>query len=336
MSTPPDRISPAPIIQMASAYWSSCVLLTANRIGLFTIVGSGALTIEELAQKLGLSAYPLENFLDALVSLGYLEKRGATYANSPLSRTFLVEGEPAYLGNTIKYSDDLYPIWGQLEQTLRSGKPALPPHTILGDDAAKTRHFVLGMHNRALGIGQSLASAIDLGGRKRLLDVGGGPGTYSCLLARRNPGLTSRSMDLPAVVAIARTIIAEMGMSDRVEAIVGDYNEPSYPDGNDAVLCSGMFHREPPASCRAILQKAFRALEPGGIVVVHDVLCSDDKSGPPFAMLFGINMALTSAFGTVYSSREIATWMAEAGFVNSSGKSLPPPWPEAIVVGYKP
>lgn len=330
------RISPAPIFQMATGYWASSILLTANRLGVFSAIGSGEVTVEALARELGLSAYPLDNFLDALLALGFLEKRGAAYANAPLSRTFLVEGQPAYLGEALRYSDDLYPVWGKLEQTLRTGEPALPHDAILGDDAQKTRHFVLGMHNRALGMGQSLAMLLDLSGRKRLLDVGGGPATYSCLLAKRNPGLTSRSMDLPAVVAIARTIIEGFGMSERVEAIVGDYHQESYPGGNDVVLCSGMFHRETAEDCRAILRKSFAALEPGGLVVVHDVLCNADKSGPPFALLFGINMALTAKYGTVHSSEQVALWMGEAGFVRTAAQPLPPPWPEALVLGHKP
>ncbi len=195
---------------------------------------------------------------------------------------------------------------------------------------------MLGMHNRALGMGQSLASVLDLSGRKRLLDVGGGPATYSCLLAKRNPGLTSRSMDLPAVVAIAKGIVAGFGLSDRVEPLVGNYHMDIYPVGDDVVLCSGMFHREPADSCRAILRKSFAALEPGGLVVVHDVLSNRDKTGPVFSQLFGLNMALTADYGTVHSAEEVAGWMREAGFVDTSELPLPPPWPEGLVLGHKP
>ena len=330
------RVSPAPILQMATGYWASSLLLTANRLGLFTAVASGEATASSLSARLKLPPYPLDNFLNALVSLGYLEREGAAYANSPLSRTFLVEGQPAYLGEALKYADDLYPVWGKLEQTLRTGKPSLPHHDLLGDDPEKTRHFVLGMHNRALGMGQSLAGELDLAGRKQLLDVGGGPATYSCLLAKKNPGLHSKSMDLPAVVAIARTIVQGFGMEAFVEPIVGNYNQDAYPGGNDTILCSGMFHRETAETCRAILRKSFAALEPGGLVIVHDVLANDEKTGPPFSMLFGLNMALTATYGTVHSSAEIAQWMIEAGFIETSTQDLPPPWPEGLVLGHKP
>lgn len=330
------RVSPAPIFQLATGYWSSSLLLTANRLGLFTAIGASKCTVADLAQRLSLSLYPLDNFLNALVALGFLERVDGGYRNSALSSTFLVEGKPAYMGEALKYSDDLYSVWGRLEETLRSGKPALAHQAILGDDPERTRHFVLGMHNRALGMGQSLASVLDLSGRKRLLDVGGGPATYSCLLVRRNPGLTSRSMDLPAVVAIAKGIVEGFGLSDRVAPLVGDYHMDIYPDGNDVVLCSGMFHREPADSCRAILRKSFAALEPGGLVVVHDVLSNREKTGPVFSQLFGLNMALTADYGTVHSAEEVAGWMREAGFVNTSELPLPPPWPEGLVLGHKP
>ena len=125
-------------------------------------------------------------------------------------------------------------------------------------------------------------------------------------------------------------------MADRVEPIVGDYNLDPFPTGNDAVLCSGMFHRETAESCRAILKKSFDALEPGGLCVVHDVFCDDDKAGPAFALLFGLNMALTSAYGTVHAGGEVAAWMRDIGFVQVQSRALPPPWPESLVLGQKP
>jgi cyclopropane fatty-acyl-phospholipid synthase-like methyltransferase len=143
-------------------------------------------------------------------------------------------------------------------------------------------------------------------------------------------------MDLPAVVAIAKTIVEGFGLADRVEPLVGNYNQAVYPAGNDVVLCSGMFHRETADSCRAILRKSFAALEPGGLVVVHDVLSNGEKTGPAFSLLFGLNMALTASYGTVHSSEEVAQWMTEAGFVNPTPQALPPPWPEALVLAHKP
>jgi hypothetical protein len=92
------KVSPAPILQMATGYWASSILLTANRLGLFSSISGGVTVITAIAENLGLATYPLEGFLNALVSLGYLEKHGDSYSNTPISEAFLVEGRPGYLG----------------------------------------------------------------------------------------------------------------------------------------------------------------------------------------------------------------------------------------------
>jgi hypothetical protein len=329
-------INPSAIFKLATAYWDSCVFLTANRINLFSIIGQSEKTAIEIADELNAESRAVEMFLNTCVSLGLLEKKDGQYKNSAISEAFMVKGKPGYLGDAMKYSDDLYHAWGKLEDTLRSGKPAIKPQTILGEDPVKTRNFILGMHNRALGVGRSLADKIDLSGRKKLLDVGGGPATYSILLAKKTPGLTSTVMDLPKVVEIAHEIIGEFKMADRVRATEGDYTKDPYPEGNDCILNSGIFHRETADSCRRLLKKAFESLEKGGHMIVNDVFCNREKDGPPFVMLFGINMMLTSEYGTVHSTYEVSQWLTEAGFVDVSSKPLPPPMPHTVVTAIKP
>jgi len=53
------------------------------------------------------------------------------------------------------------------------------------------------MHGRAMGIGQAVIPLLDLAGKKRLLDIGGGPGTYSVLIARAFPQVRCTVLDLP-------------------------------------------------------------------------------------------------------------------------------------------
>ena len=92
----------------------------------------------------------------------------------------------------------------------------MPPETILGDDKEKTRAFVLAMHERAQGIGSVLPHGVDFTGRQRLLDVGGGPGTYSVALVPQTPGLTSTVLDRPGVLEVTREIVEPAGFADRV------------------------------------------------------------------------------------------------------------------------
>lgn len=331
--TPPD---PRAIMELSTGYWASQALLTANRIGLFSVLAPGPSSEAEVAGRLGASARHTGLLLRACVGLGLLERTGDAYRNAPSAETFLVPGKPTYLGDALRYSDDLYATWGRLEESLKSGRPAKPAEDYTGRNPEQTRHFVRGMHNRALGIGMGLLSLVDLDGRGSMLDVGGGPGTYSALLARRYPQLRPTVMDLPDVVAIAAEIIAEMGLTERVATLPGDYKRSDFPHGQDVVLISGVFHRESEATCRGLIERGRDALRPGGLVIVSDVFTDETGTAPAFATLFGVNMMLTAEDGGVHSTDSVALWMRDAGLAVDAVKAFPPPMPHRLVEGRRP
>jgi SAM-dependent methyltransferase len=331
----PHGLDPSPIIALATAYWDSQALLTANRLGLFALLGAEPRTLREVADELGTQARGTRLLLNACIALGLVQEDAGRYANSALGSAFLTPGRPGYLGDAIRYSDDLYASWGQLQQALYSGAPAMPAAAYTGDDPGQTRNFVYGMHNRALGIGRFLVDLVDLAGRQRMIDVGGGPGTYSAMFAQRHPELHSRVLDLPGVLNISREIIAAMGVSDRVVTQASDYLRDDFPQGNDVVLISGVFHRETEARCRDLVRRAWQALDNGGILVVSDVFTDPGGKGPLFATLFGLNMMLTSADGGVHADADVASWMDEQNFGDIDTLHFPPPMPHRIVTGIK-
>jgi predicted O-methyltransferase YrrM len=328
-------VDPSPVMQLTTAYWGAQTLFTANRLDLFPIIDGGRRTVGDIAAASRTHERPLGLLLKALVALGLLHESHGEYGLTPVSEALLVPGGPGYLGNAIRYSDDLYGTWGRLEQALREDLPQLPTAEYTGDDANRTRHFVRGMHDRALGIGNTMIELVDLTGRLKMLDVGGGPGTYSALFARRYPTLHSTVLDLPGVVAIAREIIAEMGMIDRVGVLPGDFNTTAFTEGNDVVLISGVFHRESEQACRTLIDRAFACLQSGGLLVVGDVFTDAGGSGPAFATLFGLNMLLTAPAGGVHADADVARWMEDAGFGSTEILPFPPPMPHRVVLGVK-
>ncbi len=330
--SPPD---PAPILQLATGYWGSQTLLTANRIGLFAGAPEKGETAADAAARVSTAERPTRLLLNACVSLGLLARDGDRYTLTPLSAAFLSPASPAYLGDALRYSDDLYAPWGRLEEAVRHDRPTLPPADILGGDPEQTRHFVRAMHQRALGIARGLVEVIDLSGRTQLLDVGGGPGTYSALLTGRFPGLRSTVLDLPPVVAIAEEILAELGASDRVKTLGGDCHTTEWPGNNDCLLISGFLHRESEASCRTLLERAHAALAPGGQLIVADVFTGEGGDGPPFACLFGLNMLLSAEGAGVHPAPAMAGWMADAGFTAVAAHPLPPPMPHTALVAVR-
>ena len=330
------QINPGPIIELSSAFYKSSILFAASDVGVFGALAGGAKGAVEIAQQLALDPRAARLLLDGCVTIGLLEKSGEQYSNTPASAAFLVPGSPGDLSGAIRYNRDVYPAWHRLGEFARTGQPVERPQLHLGEDPERTRTFVLSMHGRALGIGRAIVPLLDLRGRRRLLDVGGGPGTWSVLIAQAHPGIGCTVLDLPPVAAIADELIAAQGLSSRVATVAGDYHDTPFPTGVDVVNFFGMLHQESADDIRMLLRKAYEALVPGGLVQVLDMMTDATRTQPEFSALFAINMALTTRNGWVFSDAELKAWMMEAGFADVAIRPVPPPMPHWLATARKP
>jgi ubiquinone/menaquinone biosynthesis C-methylase UbiE len=329
-------MNPKHIIDMASAFYESCILFTASDLGIFdSIKKSGGATVELIASGCGLDLRGASLLLDGCAALGLLAKEGDTYTNTPESALFLTSDSPAYLGDAIRYNRDVYQAWGKLPQLARTGAPVEEPEIHLGDDPERTRTFVLSMHGRAMGIGRAVVPLVKLEGCKNLLDVGGGPGTYSVLLAQANPELNCTVIDLPGVTAVANELIAQQNMSERVKTIPGSYHETTFPAGQDAIIFFGVLHQESPEDICKLFHKAYQALNPGGKIFVLDMMTDRSHTKPVFSALFAVNMALTTRNGWVFSDHELDSWLESCGFDNFNCQPLPGAMPHWLASATK-
>jgi ubiquinone/menaquinone biosynthesis C-methylase UbiE len=187
-----------------------------------------------------------------------------------------------------------------------------------------------------MAIGRGVVPMVDLAGRTRLLDLAGGPGAYAELLVRANPGLSAVTVDLPAISDAAAEFVAADGLADRIECRHGDYHADEYePGAYDACTIFGALHQESPEDIVAILRRAHRALKPGGALYVLDMMTDASRAFPPFSALFGLNMALTTRNGWVFSDAELKGWMREAGLEPGETRPVPPPMPHWLVSASK-
>ena len=329
-------INPARIISMASSFYDSCILFTASDLGIFAkLAECGSADARTMATDLQLDLRGTRLLLDACVALDLLQKVGDFYQNTREGELFLVPGSPCDLSGAIRYNRDVYPAWGKLNSLVKTGKPVETPEAHLGLDGERTRTFVLSMHYRALAIGRAVIGEMNLAGCKKLLDVGGGPGTYSVLISKAYPEIDCTVLDLPEIVKVADELIHQQGCEDRVCTTAGDYRTMPFPAGFDVVNFFGMFHQESPESISLLLKKAYNALNPGGIVNIMDMMTDHTHTKPAFSALFAVNMALTTDNGWVFSDEELKGWLDEAGFVNAVVKPLPPPMPHSFAMAWK-
>jgi len=298
------------------------------------IFREATVTAAELAERLGASKRGVGELLESCVSLGLVEKEGAAYRNAEVAARYLTSASPDSLLTAMDLQAHTFPLWGKLPEAVREGKPVVPPSSMVGGDKEFTRHLIVGMDQRSRTMAPHIVENIDLSDRSVLADIGGGGGSFSIALCREYPGLAARVMDLAPVLEIAKELIAESGLDDRIATVPCDVTGDDFGSGYDAALVSGLLHRMDPDQCRAILGKVFAGLDAGGIVVVNDLFASAEA--PAMAVLFGLQMLLTVDGGVTHAAADVSEWLLDRGFVNVRTKTLPPPHPHTLVIADKP
>ena len=305
--------APSELLALSGGYWSACALHAGVMLDVFTPLdqtAAGALSAKELAAILACDPRALGMLLDALAAMGLLIKTGEAYGLGSSARQHLVRTAPGYIGFIIRHHHRLMASWSRLPEAVRTGRPVRSGAS-RGDEGRED--FLLGMFNLASAIAPGLAKGIDLSQRKRLLDLGGGPGTYAIHFCLANPGLQATVFDLPGTKTFAEATITRLGVSGRVDFQAGNYLLDPVPGGFDAVWLSQILHAEGPEGCTAILGKAAGALNPGGVIFVHEFMLDKAMDGPEFPALFSLNMLLGTAAGQAYSEEQLRDMLARAG-----------------------
>jgi len=300
--------NPAELLQLSGGYWSACALHAGVKLDLFSHAG----TATELAQATDSDARGVEMLLNALTALGLMAKEGDRYAATPFAAEFLSRSSPRYLGYIIMHHHYLMSGWSRLDESVRSGAPTRGRVSHDGNESER-ESFEMGMFNLAMLNAPKIVSSLDLQGRRRLLDLGGGPGTYAIHFCRTNPMLTATVYDLPSTRCFAEKTIASFGLSDRITFLDGDFISDDVPTGFDAAWLSHILHGEGPEGCAVILKRAVAALEPGGVLMVQEFILDDSMAGPLFPALFSLNMLLGTPQGRSYSRGQLEEMMRAAG-----------------------
>lgn len=325
------------LLDMLTGYQTPAVLMAAHRLGLFRALGAGPATLQELAAALSLPERSLGILLRATVALGLVTQEENRYTNGPLASQTLLPDRPGYLGRLVDKEAFFYDAWSHLADCVREDRAAIPPiRERARHDPQTTHNFLLALDDIAALFGESFAATVELGEGRRLLDVGGGVGSFAVRLARRWPDLRVTILELPEVVPWAQQFVAEAGLSDRIGVIPGDFLTDEFPPGHDLILFANIFHDQPPTINQGLLVEAYRALPPGGQVLVYEFLLEENRVAPAASALFAVMMLVENEGGNVYTAHDIETWLAGAGFDGIATTRLPAPSPMGWIVGRKP
>lgn len=226
-------MTPEPILRLASGFMSAKLLFAASELGLFEALADSPTTLDALAARTGLTRRAARISADAMVALGLLELEDQTYRNGQAAAAFLAGRGPADLRPFLRFWDKIsYPTWCGLSETLAKG----PSKEIFELDDELQEVASAGIEAILAGPAAALPKTFDFSRHRRLLDVGGGTGSWSIAVAQAYPHLEATVFELPAVAEIARQRIAAAGLAARIDVVAGDAMTGALPPGYDVFL----------------------------------------------------------------------------------------------------
>jgi SAM-dependent methyltransferase len=303
------------------------------KLDLFSILSRAPKTAAQMADELKADMRGLTMLLDALTAMHLLDKRGESYHATDAAALFLNRESDRYVGHMMMHHHYLVASWSQLDVAVKTGRPV---RSGAGDpDDRRREAFLLGMYNQASQQAPQIVQRVNLDGRRKLLDLGGGPGTYAIHFCHHNPQLEAVVFDLPTTRPFAERIIGRHELSERIQFMAGDYTEDALTGRFDVVWLSHILHAEGPDGCRQLIAKAAAVMESGGMMVIHDFILADTMDEPLFPALFALNMLLGTNSGQSYSESQIRQMMEKAGLSKIERLAYQGPTDSSIMVGVK-
>jgi hypothetical protein len=328
------------IMQVGLGFWASKTLLSAIEMGVFTELGAGARGLEELEKTLGLHGRGSRDFLDALVALGFLDRKDGKYSNTDSTAAFLDRNQPGYVGGILEMANHrLYPFWGNLTAALRSGEPQNEVKSggesifaQLYADPARLEEFLKAMTGISRGGNRAIAQKFPWSKYTSAVDAGTAQGDLIAQVALENPHLKGIGFDLPQVRPVFEAYVKKNGLEGRVSFAAGSFFDDPIPKA-DVVMMGHILHDWNLDEKRTLVRKAYEALPEGGAFLVYDSIIDDDRRQNAFGLLASLNMLIETPGGFDYCGCDCTGWMKEAGFRETRVEHLV--GPDSMVIGIK-
>jgi SAM-dependent methyltransferase len=320
------RLGPEGILRLINGYWATALVGAAAGHAVFTHLEQGAAGARELAVRAGISERGAQILLDGLVSVGLVEVEQGRYRNSADASQYLVEGRPACLSGFARMKMSRVGNLADFEEVVRAGGPTHGAQVEVAD-SPHWEEVVPAIAAQSYPAATVAARALDLAGAGpvSILDVGGGSGIYSAVWLECNPAARATQLDWAPINAIARKTMQDRGLGDRFSCIDGDFHTTDFGTAAyEVAVYSHIAHQEGPQDNVEIFTRLRQALKPGGTLVVCDYVVDDDRSGPPFPLLFASEMLLKSKHGGTWRRADYHAWLAKAGFESVSFHPAPP------------
>lgn len=305
-------VTPDPIRRIALGYMAAKHLFVASAIGLFESLAGGPATLDELATKCGVPRRTLGISIDAMASLGLVERDGECYCNSAAAAAFLAGTPGPDLRPMLRYMDRIsYGMWTNLEAAVRAGEGK---RQFGAFSAEQQQIFSAGVEASTAASAVALAEHYDFGRHRRVLDVAGGTGSFLIPILRRNPALQATLFELPGACAVARQRLASEPEGARVSVLEGDFFTDLLPDGHDVLVVANTVHVLSVAHNLDLLRAMRAGVEAGGRLLLVDMWMDATHTQPPAAPLMSGEFLVMSGEGQAYGEDQANGWLGQTGW----------------------
>ncbi len=303
------------ILEIASNFRESRVLLTGVELDIFTLLSKKAMSLEEICNSLDSDRRSTQYLLDALTAMNFLVKNEGKYATVPEISRYLSKDSEECILPILQHSAFLWQRWGQLTDIVKGKKITIKPVDEMSPE--QLRAFIFGMHVLALRASKKLLEKLGPVSFKKMLDVGGATGTYTEAFLRINPEMRGTIFDLPPVIELAKERLKNSPYLPRIDFVSGDFYKDDLPQGYDFIWLSAVIHQNSREQNVELYKKCYKSLESGGVVWIRDYVMSTDRTYPKAGALFAINMLVGTQSGGTYTFEEIEEDLKMAGFKNA-------------------
>lgn len=293
-------------------------LLLAHKLGVFSLLEDGELSLSVICERLNIKARPAESILGASTALGFLSVKEGHYSLTAVAEHYLLKKNPSYFGYMwdLMIENDQVHSFKSLERAIRTDEPQVYGGTgIYRPEEVQTelvRRFTRSMYSMSITSAFYWPGVLDLSAHHTMLDIGGSSGAHSIGAASKWSNLQAVVFDFRKVCEVAKEFIAQHGMQDRIRTYEGDMWRDELPPA-DLHFYSTVYNDWPPEKCSFLTAKSFNALPSGGRVIIHGMLYNEDKSGPFAAAAFSMLM-MGWTEGKSYSFTELSAMLGDAGF----------------------
>lgn len=319
------------ILQLASAFEQSKILLSACELNFFSIIENDHKTAKEIAVEAGTNEKATERILNALTAMNLLTKEGAAYSNTKGTRRFLVDSRPEYIGD-MHFLNNQWEKWGDLTNAIRSGN-AVQYQGIKDKDEGWTKSYVDSIYWRGILKAPDIVSELNLSDVNSIVDLGCGSGLYAIELKKIKPTMKVSAVDFPNVLKEATRHIDREGLSGQIELIPCDMYNDQIPGKYDAVFISNVLKYFSFWENVNFMHKIYEILKPGGKIFIQETVLSDDKTSPTFATIDSVALLVNTQSGDVFTESDIWMILKEGWFNYESMKTTP--FGSSIIVGRK-